>query len=94
MKKSKVMKKRINKAIEEKSNLLNNVERNDSLEIRHLISKKKLLILANDLQIKYNEKPIFDKISFEVNEGDRIAIMGKNGIGKSSILKLINGKKV
>ena len=94
MKKSKVMEKRINKAIEEKSNLLNNVERNDSLEIRHLISKKKLLILANDLQIKYNDKPIFDKISFEVNEGDRIAIMGKNGVGKSSILKLINGKEI
>ena len=94
MKKSKVMEKRRNKAIEEKSKLLNNVERNDSLEIKPLISKKKLLILANDLQIKYNDKPIFDKISFEVNEGDRIAIMGKNGVGKSSILKLINGTEI
>ena len=94
MKKSKVMEKRINKAIEEKSELLNNVERNDSLEIKPLISKKKLLILANDLQIKYNDKPIFDKISFEIDEGDRIAIMGKNGVGKSSILKLINGTEI
>ena len=94
MKKSKVMEKRRNKAIEEKSKLLNNVERNDSLEIKPLISKKKLLILAKDLQIKYNDKPIFDKISFEIDEGDRIAIMGKNGVGKSSILKLINGKEI
>ena len=94
MKKSKVMEKRRNKAIEEKSKLLNNVERNDSLEIKPLISKKKLLILAKDLQIKYNDKPIFDIISFEIDEGDRIAIMGKNGVGKSSILKLINGKEI
>ena len=94
MKKSKVMEKRRNKAIEEKSKLLNNVERNDSLEIKPLISKKKLLILAKDLQIKYNDKPIFDKISFEIDEGDRIAIMGKNGVGKSSILKLINGTEI
>lgn len=94
MKKSKVMEKRRNKAIEEKSKLLNNVERNDSLEIKPLISKKKLLILAKDLQIKYNDKPILDKMSFEIDEGDRIAIMGKNGVGKSSILKLINGKEI
>ena len=43
---------------------------------------------------KYNsethiDKEIFNPISFEVNDGDRIAIIGKNGIGKSSILKLL-----
>ena len=94
MKKSKVMEKRINKAIEEKSNLLNNVDRNDALTIKPLVAKKKLLILANDLQIKYNDKPIFNEISFEVNDGDRIAITGKNGVGKSSILKLILGNEI
>ena len=94
MKKSKVMEKRINKAIEEKSNLLNNIDKNESLEIKPISTKKKLMILANDLQIKYNDKPIFNKISFEVNEGDRVAIIGKNGIGKSSILKLILGKEI
>ena len=52
------------------------------------------LILADDLQIKYDKKPIFNKISFEIKNGDRIAIVGKNGVGKSSILKLIIGEKL
>ena len=89
MKRSKVLEKRINKAIEEKSNLLNNVDRSDSLKIIPLESRKNPLILAEDLQIKYDNKSIFNPTSFEVNNGDRVAIVGKNGVGKSSILKLI-----
>ena len=94
MKRSKVMEQRIEKAIEEKSSLLNNVDRSDSLKIIPLESRKNPLIIADGLQIKYNDKPIFDKISFEVNNGDRIAIVGKNGIGKSSILKLVLGENI
>ncbi len=89
MKKSKVIEKRIEKNINEKSNLLNNIDRNDSLKIIPLESRKNPLILANNLQIKYEDKTIFQPISFEIKNGDRIAIVGKNGIGKSSILKLI-----
>ena len=94
MKKSKVMEKRIEKSIEEKSNLLHNIDRNDSLKIIPLESRQNPLILLNDFQIKYDDKPIFSKISFEINNHDRIAITGKNGIGKSSILKLIIGNKI
>jgi lincosamide and streptogramin A transport system ATP-binding/permease protein len=46
------------------------------------------------LQIKYNDEAIFNPITFEVNNGDRIAITGKNGVGKTSILKLILGEKI
>ncbi len=94
MKKSKVMEQRIEKAINEKTNLLKNVDKNESLKILPLESKKNQLILANNLQIKYNEKTIFSPIFFEVTNGDRVAIIGKNGIGKSSILKLIIGKEI
>ncbi len=94
MKKSKVMDRRIEKAIDEKTNLLKNVDRNDSLKIIPIESRKNPLILLNNLQIKYNEKTIFSPVSFEVKNGDRIAIVGKNGIGKSSILKLILGQDI
>lgn len=94
MKRSKVLEKRIEKAIDEKSSLLNNIDRNDSLKIIPLESRKNPIVLADNLQIKYNDKVIFNKISFEVNNGDRLAIIGKNGIGKSSILKLILGERI
>ncbi len=94
MKKSKAIEKRIENAIEEKSNLLNNVDRNDPLKITPIETRKNPLIIADNFQIKYDSKPIFDKISFEIKNGDRIAITGKNGAGKSSILKLIIGNEI
>ena len=94
MKKSKVMEKRIEKELEQKSSLLKNIDRTDTLKIIPLESRKNPLIIADKLQIKYDNKPIFDTVSFEINTGDRIAITGKNGAGKSSILKLILGDRI
>ena len=94
MKRSKVLEKRIEKAIDEKSNLLNNIDRNDNLKITPLENRKNPLIIVNELQIQYNNREICNKISFDVNDGDRISITGKNGAGKSSILKLIIGEEI
>lgn len=94
MKKSKVLQKRIEQSIEQKTSLLNNIEKNDSLKIIPLESRKNPLIIAKDLQVQYQNKPIFNKVSFEIANGDRIALVGKNGMGKSSILKLIRGESI
>ncbi len=94
MKRSKIMEERIEKAIDEKSKLLNNIDKNESLKIIPIESRKSELIIAKDLQIKYEGKTIFLPISFEIKNKDRIAIVGKNGIGKSSMLNLIMGEKI
>lgn len=72
--------------IDEPTNLLRNIDRNDKLKLISLTNNKNPLVWRNNLQIKYNDKTIFNPISFEVNNGDRVAIIGKKGIGKSSIL--------
>lgn len=94
MKKSKVMEHRIEKAMEEKASLLKNIDRNDTLKITPLEARKNPLIVAKDLQIKYDNKTIFSKTAFEIKTGDRIAITGKNGVGKSSLLKLLLGDRL
>ena len=72
MKRSKAIENRIEKHIEEKRQLLKEIDRNDTLTIKPLQNKKNPLVVLNNLQIKYDQKPICKKVSFEINNGDRI----------------------
>ena len=78
-----------------KAALLKNIESADTkLQIATLRHPKDLLVEANDLSIDYGDGPIFPPLRFEIRRGDRAALQGKNGCGKSSIIKLLCGEDV
>lgn len=49
------------------------------------------MISINNLSVEFSARPLFDDISFVINKTDRIGLAGKNGAGKSTMLKIIAG---
>ena len=49
------------------------------------------MISVEGLKVEFGVKPLFQDVSFVVNDRDRIALVGKNGAGKSTLLKIICG---
>jgi ATP-binding cassette subfamily F protein 3 len=49
------------------------------------------LLEATDLHFSFTEGPLIEKVSLEVEKGERVAIIGKNGRGKSTLLRLLSG---
>lgn len=91
MKKSKNLENRQNKAIEEKQNLLKDIETKDSLFLYPLQHHKNLLVQVSDLSSYYGEKQILSHVSFEIKQGDIVSIYGRNGSGKSTLIKILLG---
>jgi ATP-binding cassette subfamily F protein 3 len=50
------------------------------------------MVGINELTVNFGERYLFNKISFLINKQDRIGLVGKNGAGKSSLLKIIAGE--
>ena len=94
MTRSKAIERRQQAAIEEKSKLLKNIERSDSLKIFQTPFHTKRLVSLRDVAICYGHAPVCEGITFEIQQGDRIALQGANGSGKSSIIKLICGQDI
>ena len=51
-------------------------------------------VSVENLTKSYGITPLFKGISFNINEGDRIALVARNGIGKSTLLSILSGKEV
>ena len=83
------LERRQQSAIEEKSGLLKNVEEAENLKIHPLKYHSADLIYLDNVTVTYNSREIFQNLSFSLKQGDRKALIGGNGSGKSSILKLI-----
>ena len=99
MKRAKNIEARKLKAIEDKKGLLKNIETYEELKLMPLTFHKERLLEFKEADIGYSgmkggtcETPVVRKLSFSVERGDKLVIRGRNGSGKSSIIRLILGE--
>lgn len=88
------LERRQERAIEEKQGLLKNLEQADRLKLIPLKHHASRLAALNQVAVFYDQMPVCREVSFELMQGERISLQGKNGSGKSSILKLILGRDI
>jgi lincosamide and streptogramin A transport system ATP-binding/permease protein len=83
--------RRIDREIQEKEGLLQDIEKVPDLKIEPLKFHKEVLVRANNLSLRYegSDKELFSGLRFTVKRGERVILSGENGCGKSSILKAI-----
>jgi lincosamide and streptogramin A transport system ATP-binding/permease protein len=94
MKRSKTIESRQQAAIEEKSKLLKNIENSERLKISQVNFHANRLVELQNVSIFYGTKTACENVSFTIEQGDRVALYGKNGSGKSSLIKLICGENI
>ena len=82
------------RAAEQKSQLLQNVETEERLKLNPLEYRTEKLLSVCDMQIYYGDNAVFEPLTFSLSRGERVALDGGNGSGKSSVLKLIVGEKI
>ena len=94
MKRSKAIEARQQQAIEQKSGLLKNIESVENLKLTPLIYHADTLATFSDVSVCYDGSTVCKPVSFTVRRGDRVVLDGKNGSGKSSLLKLLIGEPI
>lgn len=91
MKKSMNALHRRERAIAEKRALLHNVEKVGDLKLTVLRHPKEVLIQVGNGRVEYEGRTVCEGVNFTLRRGERIALSGPNGCGKSSILKALVG---
>ena len=101
MKRMKAVESRRQTAIDEKSELLKNREYIDTLKIPSIKAKSATVLSVQNLVPYYcdycdndNGNALCKPVSFTLSDGERLCLSGKNGCGKSSIIKLLCGEDV
>lgn len=93
-KRSKAIENRQNKAVQDKKQLLKNAERQDDLRLEAQRPMADIVLSVHDLGVRYGEKEIFGHVHFTVERGERVAVCGRNGCGKTSLLKIVLGENI
>ena len=91
MKRSLAVQARIDRDIEEKKSLLRDHERVEELKLSPIVHPKRQLIEVRGASVRYDGRTVCQGVTLRVERGERIALTGRNGAGKSSILKALCG---
>lgn len=94
MQRAKNIEARREKAAAEKASLLKNLETAEALKLHPLEHPAACLVRCRELSVRYDGRAIFAPVTFELHGGERLALVGPNGCGKSSILRLICGQEI
>ena len=94
MSRAKAIETRRERAVEEKSKLLKNIETAEELKLDQPVYRSPRLAYLKDVAVDYGDGPVCEPVSFTLERGDRVALLGPNGAGKSSILKLVCGEDI
>lgn len=94
MKRSKNIEARKGKAILEKEKLLKNAEYAEDLKLNPITYRSEKLVSFSDVSVLYNGCSVCENVTFDILRGERILLDGKNGSGKSSLLKLLSDNSV
>lgn len=92
MKRGKAIQQRTTEKIEEKKSLLKNIEKVDDLTIQVIKSHRDPVMRVKELTLSYEDTPLFKPISFELHQGEQIALVGANGSGKTTLMNFLQGK--
>ena len=92
MRHSKAVETRRARALEEKEGLLKNIEQAEDLKLSSLPHFSDTLVTFRNVSLAYDRRAILTGVNFSLHQGEIAALTGKNGCGKTSVLRLLNGE--
>lgn len=92
MSRAKSYEKRIERQTAEKEKLLTNTENSFALKLHTQDYRSNVLGYVKNLSLSFYGSPVFSGVTFDICKGDRIALKGQNGCGKSSLIKILLGE--
>lgn len=89
MKRAKAIEKRTEEKIDEKTKLLKNIESVSNLTMNCLSSHRNPVLRVRNFTMRYRDTPLFLPVSFDIFQGEQVALVGPNGSGKTTLINYL-----